>query len=329
MDLTVTPGSAVTTVDDLEAVLGERPPVTLAKSIPFLDDHCRTFLARSPFAVLGAHDTAGIQRSLVVGGAPGVLVAADRTTLRVDPHALPDGLGDGGPAGLVALVPGYGETLRVNGRLHRDGGATVLRVEEAFLHCARCVSRSKLWDTAAVGSDTSGSEASDSAVTDTDLDHPAVRAFLDRSPFLTLTSTDPSGGTDVSPKGDVPGFAVPLGPRTLALPDRPGNRRTDTLRNLLQHPAIAVAALVPGDDRVLHVEGRARVTTDPGLRARLAAGLAEPALGVVVDVDRVDLRPDPGLREARLWHPDGHAEASELPRAGEIWTDHVALDNVG
>jgi predicted pyridoxine 5'-phosphate oxidase superfamily flavin-nucleotide-binding protein len=166
-------------------------------------------------------------------------------------------------------------------------------------------------------------------VPDSDLDDPAVREFLTRSRFLTVTSTDADGGTDVSPKGDEAGFAVPLGPRVLAFPDRPGNRRTDTLRNLLQHPEVSLLALVAGDDRVLHVRGRASITDDPDLRARLAAGLAQPELAVVVEVDHVDLTPNRGLAAARLWNPEVRGGHAELPRAGQIWTDHLALDNVG
>ena len=313
----------LTTVAELERILGERPPVTLLKAIPFLDDHCESFFARSPFAVLGVHGDGGVQHSLVVGDTPGVVAIADRNTLRVESLALPDDLGDGGPAGLVALVPGYGETMRVNGRLYRDGSATLLRVEEAYLHCARCVTRSGLWDDVVVP------DASVPAASDTDLDHPAVREFLTLSRFLTVTSTDTDGGTDVSPKGDEAGFAVPLGPLALAFPDRPGNRRTDTLRNLLQHPEVSLLALVAGDDRVLHIRGRASITDDPDLRARLAAGLAEPKLAVVVEVDRVDLTRDPGLAAARLWNPEVRGGQSDLPAAGQIWTDHLALDNVG
>lgn len=314
----------LTTVDELERVLGERPPVTLLKAIPFLDDHCESFFARSPFAVLGVHDHDGVQHSLVVGGTPGVVAIADRNTLRVESLALPDDLGDGGPAGLVGLVPGYGETMRVNGRLVRDGSATLLRVEEAYLHCARCVTRSGLWDDIVVPD----TDTPTPGVSDTDLDHPAVREFLTRSRFLTVTSTDADGGTDVSPKGDEAGFAVPLGPRALAFPDRPGNRRTDTLRNLLQHPEVSLLALVAGDDRVLHIRGRASITGDPDLRARLAAGLAEPKLAVVVEVDRVDLTRDPGLAAARLWNPEVRGGHEELPTAGQIWTDHLALDSI-
>ncbi|EME15328.1 pyridoxamine 5'-phosphate oxidase family protein [Rhodococcus triatomae] len=309
----------IATVGELEALYGERPPVTMVKAIPFLDDHCRSFLQRSPFAVLGAQCTDGTQRSLVVGGAAGVVEVVDRNTLRIESPGLPDSPGEGVPAGLVSLVPGYGETLRVNGRLHHDGTAAVLRVDEAYLHCARCVTRSGLWDTV---------EATDAVRSGAGLDDPAVREFLTRSRFLTVTSTDANGGTDVSPRGDEAGFAVPLDPRTLAFPDRPGNRRTDTLRNLLQHPEVALLSMVTGDDRVLHVRGRATITDDPGLRTLLAAGLAEPELVVVVDVDRADLRPDPGLTASRLWRPDARGAHAELPRAGQIWTDHLALDNV-
>lgn len=312
--------TVVSTVAHLESIYGEQPPLTLAKSVTTLDAHCAAFLAQAPFAVLGLQDRSGAQHSLVVGGDPGVLQAHDASTLRLPGTAdvVPDAVPDGAPAGLVALVSGYGETLRVNGRLRRDGADAVLDVDEAFLHCARCITRSKLWR------DHGPSELAPNTVADGDFHHPDVQAFVAMSSFLTVSTTDGAGHGDVSPKGDERGFVAALGPRRIALPDRPGNRRTDTFRNLLDNPAVAVTVLVPGDERVLSVRGTAHVSADPALRASLRAGGAVPDLALVIDADRVDLRRNPALAAARLWHADRRIEKGTLPTAGQIWTDHVA-----
>ncbi len=311
--------SVISTVAALEAIYGEQPPLTLEKSIAVLDEHCAAFLSYAPFAVLGVRGRSGTQHSMVVGGDPGFLTAERATALRIESvdEVAPTDVEDGAPAGLVALVPGYGETLRVNGRIRRDGQSVVLDVEEAFLHCARCITRSKLWR------DHQPSELAPITKAGSDFRDPDVLAFLDAAPFLAVSTTDDGGHGDVSPKGDDRGFLVPLDAHQVALPDRPGNRRTDTFRNLLANPAVSLLALVPGDDRVLEVRGTAHVTADPALRARLQGGGALPDLALVIDAERVDLRHDDALRASGLWRPDRRIPKGALPTAGAIWTAHV------
>ncbi|WP_238559029.1 pyridoxamine 5'-phosphate oxidase family protein [Rhodococcus rhodnii] len=302
----------VTSVAELESLLGEQPPITLAKSIDRLDEHCLAFLAHSPFAVLGTEDAGGRLHSVALGGEPGALHPVTDTRIALPAADVP--AEDGAAAGLVAFVPGYRETLRVNGRLRRDGDALALDVEEAFLHCAKCILRSKLWDDAhEPGEAVPGAVFHDAAVT----------AFLARSPFLTLATVDADGFADVSPKGEPAGFFVALDDHTLAIADRPGNRRTDTYRNLLANPAISVLAVVPGDDRVLHVSGTARLSTDAALRERFESKGNVPELALVVEADLVKLRTEPGLVESTLWTAPRVATGT-LPKAAEIWTDHVA-----
>lgn len=161
------------------------------------------------------------------------------------------------------------------------------------------------------------------AKADSDFGDPDVRVFLEATPFLTVSTTDADGHGDVSPKGDDRGFLVPLDAHRIALPDRPGNRRTDTFRNLLANPAVSLLALVPGDGRVLEVRGTARLTTDPALRARLQGGGVLPELALVIDAERVDLRHDSALRASGLWRPERRIPKGTLPTAGQIWSDHV------
>lgn len=151
--------------------------------------------------------------------------------------------------------------------------------------------------------------------------------FLARSPFITLTSTDAALQTDVSPKGDPAGFVVVLGPNQLALPDRPGNRRTDTFHNLIEHPEIAMLAFVPGDDRVLRVRGQASISQDEALRARGEVKGHLPSVMLVIDVAEVALERSPAMSAAGLWDPSRRISSKELPRASQIWTDHVKLND--
>jgi len=304
---------SLTTVSELEGAVGKRPPIHHLKSIPDLDEHCVAILAASPFAVVTALTAAGSFVTTAVGGPPGVCAAGGPTRLDL-PALAPLDVPDGTPAGIVALVPGYGETLRVNGRL-RTGAAPHLEVEEAFLHCAKCVIRSHLWDEPA-----GPSSGSTGGSTPTD---PDVAAFIARSPFVFLGSADAGGGADVSPKGDPAGFIRVLDESTVAIPNRPGNRRTDTFHNLLERPEVGVLAVVPGDDRVLELRGRAHVTDDAAICADMEVAGKSPSAALVVAVDHVDLRTDPALALSQLWDGARHIEPGMLPKGTTVWVDHV------
>lgn len=311
----------ITTVQGVESTVGERPSGAMAKSIPLLDELCLTFLQHSPFAALGVQTSDGEQHTVTAGGEPGCLHPHSVTELGL-PVDVADlrarGVRDGDPAGLCALVPGYGETLRVNGRVVLTDDGARLDVSEAFLHCAKCMLRSKLWGDHEPS--TLEPHTADGA-----LGKPGVPEFLERSTFAFLTSSDETG-TDVSPKGDPAGFVTIVGEHLVAIPDRPGNRRTDTFHNLMSHDRIGVLALVPGDDRVLRLRGSAELVDDPDLLAALEAGGHTPAVALRIDVDAAELAHDERLRAARLWDPARRVDPKTLPRAAHVWKTHVQLD---
>ena len=333
--MTSTHGSAaLTTVAELEAVVGARTPAGEYKSIPFLDEHCRALLARSPLSFLGHVRADGTLGTSLVGGAPGHAEPTGPTELTLGSVADRSELVHGAAAGLLSLVPGYGETLRVNGRLSLDGPVPTVQVEEAFVHCAKAIIRSKLWSAEPVGDESwvgaelvaSGSTGGASIHGGAEcLELPAVRAFLAASPFCTLASVDGDGGADVSPKGDPVGFVHVLDDGRLVVPDRPGNLRTDTLHNLMDRPELSLVALVPGSRHVLEVSGTATVTDDEVLRAGLEVNTKVPIAAVVLRADRVALRLDPAIDAAVLWDRDRHIEPGTLPRASQMWSDHVQL----
>ena len=127
--------AVVTCGADLEAILGARPGVMMLKSIHFLDEHCERLLAYSPFVVIGTTTGDGARQTIVLGGEPGLATPRSDTELELGNVAGNDVLA-GASAGLIALVPGYGEMLRVNGRRRVKDDLVTLDVEEALLHCA-------------------------------------------------------------------------------------------------------------------------------------------------------------------------------------------------
>jgi uncharacterized protein len=140
-----------------------------------------------------------------------------------------------------------------------------------------------------------------------------ARAFIARAPFLCLATQSGEGRADVSPRGDPPGFVRVLGPRTLAIPERPGNNRLDSLANILTNPAVGLLFIVPGFDDTLRLNGRARLSTDPALLDSLAVEGRPPRLAIVVTVSEVFLHCAKAFRRSRLWDPASLRDRRELP----------------
>ncbi len=151
------------------------------------------------------------------------------------------------------------------------------------------------------------------------------RRFIALSPFLVIGSTDREGRADTSPKGDPPGFVRVLDDSTIAIPDRPGNNRIDTLRNIVENPEVAVIFFVPGIEETLRLNGRARLTTDPELRATMAVGGKVPALAIVVELREANLHCAKALKRARLWDPDSRAARDAMPSLGRMVLDQTGL----
>ena len=307
-------------VDGLEQAVGSRQLPTMLKSIDHLDRHCDTLLARSAIAVLGYTDRNGERRVAAIGGEPGFSVAESDTRLGLP---VPDDAAPGAAASMLFLLPGWRETLRINGRLDR-GGAPALVVEEAFVHCGKAVIRSSLWDQPTPRPDPGPEPDASRPPLDA-----SIRAFLARSPFVVLTSEDGSGRADASPKGDPSGFIHVLDDTTIAIPDRRGNRRTDTFHNVLENPELGLLALVPGDERVLELVGAARVTDDEPLRSTMTMNGRTPQVALVLEVRTARLAASPAISAAGLWNRASQVPVDDLPKAGHIWSDHVRANRTG
>ncbi|PRY94495.1 hypothetical protein BCF33_0086 [Hasllibacter halocynthiae] len=153
---------------------------------------------------------------------------------------------------------------------------------------------------------------------------PHAAAFIARSPFLTIGTQSSEGRADVSPRGDAPGFVRVLDERTLLIPDRPGNRRLDTLSNVIANPALGLLFLIPGFDETLRVNGRGTVTDEPALLALTEVGGRRSTVAIHIVVEEVFLHCAKALRRSRLWDP-----ASLQDRAGMPSLMRMLLDQTG
>ena len=152
------------------------------------------------------------------------------------------------------------------------------------------------------------------------------KAFIARSPFVLIGSSDGKGNADVTPKGDRPGFAAILDDNTIAIPDRPGNNRLDTLENIVVNPAVGLLFLIPGMNETLRVNGEARITTDAALRERLAVEGKPPISVVIVTVKAAYMHCAKAFMRSELWKPESWPDRSSMPTLGEILRDQLAAD---
>lgn len=149
------------------------------------------------------------------------------------------------------------------------------------------------------------------------------RSVIAAAPFMLLATAGADGRCDVSPRGDAPGFVLALDERTLVIPDRPGNRRLDSLENIINNPYAATIFMVPNMDETLRVNGRAWITDDPDLLSRMKMLNKQPLLGIVIETEEVYFQCARAFKRSKLWQPDTWIERSALPSFARILHDQI------
>ncbi len=145
-----------------------------------------------------------------------------------------------------------------------------------------------------------------------------TREFVLRSPFVCLATADRDGRCDVSPRGDPPGFVRILDEVTLLVPERPGNRLADSLRNILANPRVGLLFIIPGVGETFRVNGRALLTTDPELLAPCAVEGKPPKLGILIDIEEAYTQCSKAFLRSHLWDPAQFQSRESLPSNGQI-----------
>jgi len=152
-----------------------------------------------------------------------------------------------------------------------------------------------------------------------ELDHiiPEYAAFITASPFVALATAGPEG-LDCSPRGDLAGFVRVHDDRTLMMPDRRGNNRADSLRNILRDPRVGLLFLVPGSGTTLRVNGRATISVDPDLCASFIVEGKQARSVTIIGVDSVYFQCARAIVRSELWNPARHVDPKSLPTPGQI-----------
>jgi PPOX class probable FMN-dependent enzyme len=152
------------------------------------------------------------------------------------------------------------------------------------------------------------------------------RAFIARCPFLLIASSDADGNMDISPKGDPAGFVRVLDESTLAIPERPGNRRADTFRNVLQRSQVGLLFLIPGKPDTLRVNGTATIVRDQWIRDPMAIAGKVPELTLVVTVSEVFFHCPKCVVRSKLWDPEQWPDIEGLASWARIKVERGGLD---
>lgn len=152
--------------------------------------------------------------------------------------------------------------------------------------------------------------------------------FIAQSPFLTISTADDSGFCDVSPRGDNNGFVHVINEKQLIIPERPGNKRMDSLRNILSNPNIGLLFLIPGLGETLRINGKASVICDEELLGKMTVNGKRPILGIGVDVEECFIHCAKAFRRSELWNPETWMNKEEQPKGAKILAAHAKLPNV-
>jgi uncharacterized protein len=162
-----------------------------------------------------------------------------------------------------------------------------------------------------------GKPAGASVVKEIDHINAGYRALIEAAPFVVIATSGPEG-LDCSPKGDATGFVRILDDKTLAIPDRRGNNRTDSFHNIIRDPRVALLFLIPGVGETLRVNGRAVLSTDPELTASFAVNDKAPRCVLIVSIESIYFHCSKAIVRAQLWNPAHQVDRKSLPSTGTI-----------
>lgn len=154
------------------------------------------------------------------------------------------------------------------------------------------------------------------------------RRFIELSPFLCLATSNAAGKSDVTPRGDPPGFVKVLDDKTLAIPDRPGNNRIDSLKNLSEQPRVGLLFMIPGIEETLRVNGPATLSQDPDLLRSMAVDGKLPKLAIVVHVEEAFLHCAKAFKRSKLWQAEAQVPRKTLPSLAQMIVDQTKAPNI-
>ncbi|MDT8859272.1 pyridoxamine 5'-phosphate oxidase family protein [Alkalihalobacillus sp. MEB130] len=155
-----------------------------------------------------------------------------------------------------------------------------------------------------------------------------AKNFIAKSPLVFLATSDVNGHCDVSPRGDTAGTVQVLNEEQIVIPDRPGNKRVDSIMNILSNPQVGLLFLIPGLEDVLRVNGKATIISDEEILNRMSLKGKPPILGIGIDVEECFIHCPRALKQSNIWNPDSWEDKDNLPTLMEIFHAHLKINGV-
>ncbi len=297
----------LTSLEQVQARVGKLPAPRDLKVMDHLDDHSIRWLSYARFGFI-AFSTPSDLTLTALGIGAAVFSVQDSTRLTLPLAALDDiTLAEAGASfGALLLIHGMEESLRINGTVTAvDDHKLSLQVEECYLHCAKAFKRSGFWK---------------AQPTETEARYSNSSEIIAETSFLVLATVNQLGQVDLSPKGDPAGLLIRQDKDALYIADRPGNRRIDSFRNILERPQFAVIAMVPGSAQYLEIKAEATLHDDKDLLESLAVACKLPKLVVKLTPIEAMIKSSEAIDAVQLW-PAGKPPAEF--NAAEIFKAHI------
>jgi PPOX class probable FMN-dependent enzyme len=154
------------------------------------------------------------------------------------------------------------------------------------------------------------------------------RHFITQSPFLFMSTSDQTGQCDVTPRGDAPGFVLILNNKHLVIPERPGNRRMDSMYNIIENPHAGLIFVIPGLEETLRINGRACIIRDQSLLEQMQVKGRNPVLGIGIEIEECFIHCAKAFKRSHLWNPESWPKKEKLPSIPSMMAAHIKRPDI-
>jgi len=312
----------ITSEAEIREAIGTPPDTVYIKKISLLEEHSKRYLEMSHLIAITAKNI--LNRIHLVATQQSKMVIVDDTKFTLKVKNIAETLTpiQDEPCGLYVLVAGFEESLRINGKvciiIRGDGIAVIeIKIDELYFHCAKSIKRSQFWtsvdDTFSMSNPLEETEFFDSNIKD----------FIQKSPFLLLSTQNQKGEADLSPRGDPNGFLRVLDGHIVLIPERPGNKIADSLRNIVANSSMAIILFVPGTKLSLILIGNGKLTTSHAVLSAFEIRNKIPKIGIELTVKKTYFGINPALADQDLWDKSGFGDRSVFPSLGMIVSEQL------
>lgn len=314
--------SYVTSEAEIREVIGTPPNTVSIKKMSLLEEHSKRYLTMSHLIAITAQNIPN--RIHLVETQQSKLGVVDDTKFTLEVRNLAEiatPIQDE-PCGLFVLVAGFEESLRINGKVSitsqgNEISVIEVKIDEHYFHCAKSIKRSQFWmsmdHTFSMDSPLKEAEFSDSHIKD----------FVQKSPFLLLATQNQQGETDLSPRGDPGGFLRVLDGHKVLIPERPGNKIADSLRNIVVNSSMAMILFVPGTKLSLILIGNGNLTNSQAVLKTAEIKNKIPKIGIELTVKKTYFGVNPALADQDLWDKAGFGNRSVFPSLGMMVSEQL------